>query len=212
MAKPHILLSRETYNNLLKKSNTLTRISDSTSAKSEFDDRPIETASPSEKQTISNDVDIANKHNRSLLTQADRNSLLSLQTAILQGVRSTGIIGKLMVLWMFVKDQFEKGALLWNDNGELLDDDEHALVRSDIPTLIRHIVLRTDSTKKPVGFEHFINKLKELNVPQRLLVLTQKGSGKQTQTVVNKNKQFYLKRKANAGIPGVKKLKVLEKY
>ncbi|XP_041379669.1 uncharacterized protein LOC121392586 [Gigantopelta aegis] len=55
MAKAHALLSRETYNNLLKRSNTPTRMSDSTSIKSECEDRTIETASSSKKQTMSND-------------------------------------------------------------------------------------------------------------------------------------------------------------
>ncbi len=132
------------------------------------------------------------------------NDMLEIPKHLLKNISSPKTIGKLMSLWMFVKDK-----IMSDDDLQLVLNNGDVIHGSNLIELIRFAIMHHSVTvEKPVGYKEFHKLLSSLHVPKGLV--KQNSISKKKKTKIEKT--LYIKRKAVNGVPGSGKFRKLESF
>ncbi len=204
-----ILLTRENYQRLMSKQE------EEHTAQQTAHQAAHQTAQPQKANEIVNDDDdsqgIANSEQAVDNPVYNRKTELLFQVPdqLIKDISSTKTIGKLMSMWLFVKNNIKKGQLRVDDHLQLVGNNNNVLQNSNIVNLIRFFILSPRSRRSPVGYKQFLKLLKRLHLPKHFMKRIRRK--KKVKTKIHRNALF-VKRKAVEGIPGMRTSETLASF
>ena len=185
MAKAMVLLSRDTYNSLMSKQEdnagrrmaepVVTSATPATSvtsptpvAASQEKNRELQMTSPrtanDPTERTRSDLSDENKHTNDFLFR-------DLET-ILKNIKSNRTMGKVMSLFLFLKQKVDSGNLTVTDKLEIVLPNGNVIKDSNIAELTRYAIVGLDSVskrRKPTGYKEFRKLLVYLRAPKHLV-------------------------------------------
>lgn len=151
---PMVLLRTETYRRLIQKTDSgrpnaseqfsspdKPEPSDNASGKSHMEETTAEERNDTTQDTDYSEQDIKNC--------VDQSSSLGFHLdELLQAIKSSTSVGKLVALWQYLLHQRQLGRISWNTQLELTSKDGETVQKSNILKLIRYMILSPKAKEK----------------------------------------------------------------